>query len=133
MADYVTLYDHPDKYSDAEGNSPNPHVTQGGEVSRVVRTASTHWKQTNSTTMTFAARVKTLKEDQETWWNCTKDALPDDFNAFQMLLNREPSQQSPSPSRRVLINSIPGFATHAELAYLSPLTKWHPIKNWEDV
>lgn len=134
VADYVTLYDHPDKYSDENGSSPNPQVTQGGELSRVIRTSITHWKQTNSTTMTFATKVKTLKEDQDIWWRFTKDALPDDFHAFQTLLNGDAAKGKNTPAKkRTLISPLPGFATHAELAYLAPLTQWHSIKSWEDI
>lgn len=52
LADYVSLYDHPEKYG------KNGHfVSGGGEVSRVVVTASAHWKYTTHTTLTFAGRV----------------------------------------------------------------------------
>ncbi|UEG53538.1 hypothetical protein LLH06_00920 [Mucilaginibacter daejeonensis] len=139
IADYVTLYDHPDKYSDEQGQSANPHVTHGGEISRVLRTKSTHWKTTNSTTMTFAARVGTLEQDQEVWWRYTRDRLPDDFNAFQTLLdpnfnrvNGKPKKgEVMAPQLRTLISPIPALSTHAELAHLAPLTQWHGFDDWE--
>ncbi|HEX9944575.1 MAG TPA: hypothetical protein VGG03_21400, partial [Thermoanaerobaculia bacterium] len=56
VADYASLYDHNDKYINANEGGPNPFIEYGGEVTRVVRTRSSHWKLTNSTTMTFATR-----------------------------------------------------------------------------
>ena len=147
VADYVTLYDHPDKYLNYPDDGPNLHVAEGGELSRVLVTKSTHWKHTNSTTMSFAVKVKTLKEDKEIWWRFTGNRIPDDFHAFQMLTHREiPQKKSLSKkvkrlmatpevrnTKRVLISSLPGFATHAELEWLTPLTQWHPVKSWEEV
>ncbi|WP_345953771.1 DUF5672 family protein [Mucilaginibacter sp. PAMB04168] len=146
VADYVTLYDHPDKYLNSE-EGPNPHIAQGGELSRVLLTKSTHWKHTNSTTMSFGVKVKTLREDKEIWWRFTHNHIPDDFHAFQVLTHRVvPEKKTLSKKikgliaapefkneRRVLISPIPGFATHAELDLLSPITHWHPIKSWEEV
>lgn len=124
MADYVTLYDHPDKYQNDGGN---PYVELGGERSRVLLSGTTHWKTTNSTTMTFAARVKTLKEDQAIWWEFTSKGFPNDFGAFQHLQGLGDWQNRIFGKKRVLISSIPGLSTHCETAWLSPLVDWEKI------
>jgi hypothetical protein len=64
-ADYVTLYDHPDKYS--QFIHPNPELTDVGENTVVFLTKSSHWKYTNSTTGTFAFIHQTLVEDYDIW------------------------------------------------------------------
>ena len=100
-ADYVSLYDHPDKYMTP---SLNPLVKDGGESTKVILTATTHWKFTNSTTMTFAAKVKTLKEDYKLIKPCCKVERPLDFQIFCALLN----------IGRRLITPIPGQSTHCD-------------------
>lgn len=112
-ADYVSLYDHPDKYM----NGANPFVEDGGEVTRVLLTDSCHWKLTNSTTMTFASRVKTLAEDKEILRSFTSGTYPRDFEMFLALRDKG----------RCLVTPIPGYSTHGETAWLSPLTDWSSI------
>lgn len=112
-ADYVSLYDHPDKYIDGA----NPYVEGGGEITKVFLSNSCHWKLTNSTTMTFAAKVKTLREDEEILRSFTQGSYPRDFEMFLALRDKG----------RSLITPIPGYATHGETAWLSPLTKWNEI------
>ena len=112
-AHYVTLYDHPDKYLNADRGG-NPYVQGGGEITKVFLTESCHWKITNSTTMTFCARVKTLREDEKIWRKHTQGTYPRDFDAFIELRN----------NNRSLVSSIPGYATHGETAWLAPLTDW---------
>jgi hypothetical protein len=111
--DYIALYDHPDKYM----NGANPFVEDGGEVTRVVLTDNSHWKLTNSTTMTFAAKVKTLKEDESILRSFTNGSYPRDFDMFLALREKG----------RGLITPIPGYSTHGETAWLSPLTDWNII------
>jgi outer membrane scaffolding protein for murein synthesis (MipA/OmpV family) len=62
-ASFVSLYDHPDKYL-PPSQGGNPYCEGGAEDTRVYLTKSTHWKITNSTTMTFAATVSTLKKNR---------------------------------------------------------------------
>ena len=114
--DYVSLYDHPDKYINKQ-NGGNPFIEDGGEVTRVMLTNSCHWKLTNSTTMTFAAQVKTLKEDESILREYTLGSYPRDFEMFLAL--RE--------NQKGLITSIPGYSTHGETAWLTPLIDWSKI------
>ncbi len=100
-ADYVSLYDHPDKYMSP---GPNPLVQDGGEVTKVILTRSTHWKYTNSTTMTFAARAHTLKRDYDLLKQHCETDIPLDFSMFTLLLQRG----------RKLITPIPGRSTHCD-------------------
>jgi hypothetical protein len=51
--EYVTLYDHGDKYQEMYKDF----------MTKVLRTELSHWMPTPSTTNTFAAKFKTLKED----------------------------------------------------------------------
>jgi len=112
-ADYVALYDHPDKYL----NGANPEVEGGGELTRVMLSKSCHWKLTNSTTMTFAAKVKTLREDEKILRAYTQGSYPRDFEMFLALRDKG----------RSLVTPIPGYATHGESAWLSPLTDWSTV------
>jgi hypothetical protein len=115
-ASFVSLYDHPDKYlSPSKGG--NPYCDGGAEDTRVYLTKSTHWKITNSTTMTFAAKVSTLKRVEHILRKYTQGSYPDDFKMFLEL--REQGE--------LLITPIPGYSTHGESAWLSPLTDWSQI------
>lgn len=114
-SDYVALYDHPDKYVDGA----NPFVEGGGEVTRVMLSESCHWKLTNSTTMTFAAKVKTLREDESVLRAFTNESYPRDFDMFLKL--RE--------NGRGLVTPIPGYSTHGETKWLSPLINWNDISS----
>lgn len=112
-ADYVTLYDHPDKYMDPEKGG-NPYVEDRGEVSRVYLTDTCHWKLTNSTTGTFAAKVKTLKRDYDVINKYANNVHWSDFYMFTELLEKGVS----------LVSPLPGYSTHGESAWLTPLVDW---------
>ncbi len=115
-ASFVSLYDHPDKYLSPDKGG-NPYCQGGAEDTRVYLTDSVHWKITNSTTMTFAAEVKTLKENEEILRKFTSGTHPNDFEMFLELRK----------NNKLLVTPIPGYATHGETAWLSPLTNWSKI------
>jgi hypothetical protein len=115
-ASFVALYDHPDKYLDPSKGG-NPYCGGGAEDTRVYLTENTHWKITNSTTMTFAAKVSALKENEEILRHHTSGTHPNDFQMFMEL----------RANNKLLVTPIPGYATHGETAWLSPLTDWSKI------
>ena len=113
-ADYASLYDHPDKYLDPSLGG-NPQVEYGGEITRLMLGDRTHWKLTNSTVLTFAAKTKTVKRDFAIWKKCVLDSPHlGSYHAFTKL--REEG--------RSLITSVPGRATHGETKWLTPFLDW---------
>ena len=115
-ANFVSLYDHPDKYLDPSKGG-NPYCNGGAEATRVYLSKSTHWKITNSTTMTFAAKVETLKENEEILRRHTSGEHPNDFQMFLEL----------GKKNKLLITPLPGYATHGETAWLTPLVNWNKV------
>lgn len=104
IADYVSLYDHPDKYP---GNSD------------LLLTKSTHWRRVESTTMTFAAKVKTLAFDYNIFKEmCAGQVIPPDYYIFTHLVRN---------LKRRLITPIPAQATHGETQWLSPFCNWEEL------
>lgn len=98
ISEYITLFDHPDKYQ-SEYNFGEPTI--------VHKTRSTHWRTTISTCMTFAGRVKYLREDQNIWRHFTAGQHPHDHQLFCALKDKQ----------RKLLVSIPGLAFHTDLTY----------------
>jgi hypothetical protein len=110
-SEYVTLYDHPDKYTSQYN---------GGEFSKVIKTDSSHWRYTISTCMTFGSTVRTLKEDIDIWRKFTNESHPHDHLIFKELGKEK---------RRRLAVCIPGAACHTDLEY-SQRTNKMLIEPW---
>ena len=116
-ADYISLYDHPDKYLDPSKGG-NPQVEYGGEVTRLMLSESCHWKLSNSTVLTFATKAKTIKRDFQVWKKAVLDSPHlGSYFAFTELRNQG----------RSLITSVPGYSTHGETKWLTPLTDWSKV------
>jgi len=108
--DYVTLYDHFDKYF-------LPMYI--GLQSTIYCTESCHWRTTPSTTNTYATKWKTLKkhfEIHKSFCDLEK-GYTRDHDKFTKLWEIGSN----------LVSCIPGYSTHVETQYLSPCIDWSKI------
>lgn len=105
-ADYATLYDHADKYSEFYREFRT----------KVLYTKTCHWMATPSTTNTFAVEYSTLRDDFEFHTKYSTDVEPSlDHQKFLDLAQQK---------GRVLVSSIPGYSTHCQADLLSPCIDW---------
>jgi hypothetical protein len=107
--DYVTLFDHRDKY----------FFPQYADLrSKIFHTDSCHWRTTPSTTNTYAMFFKTLQKhiDIHRCFSLGR-TITADHDKFCKLAEEE----------AVLISSIPGYSTHVEVDFASPCTDWEKI------
>ena len=114
---YITGYDHPDKYINRDFGG-NPFIQDGGEVTRLVKSENSHWKITNSTVMSFAAKVKRLIEDRELLYKFSANRITDSFGFFTTLTKEKGIG---------CLSCVPGVSTHVETKWLSPFTDWSKI------
>lgn len=123
-ASYMNLYLHPDKFiSPNEGGNPEVD-NDGGYVTKIYRGKTQLFAMFNSTTMTFASKVKNLKEDESILRKWTTGTYPQDFQMFLDLRD----------NNKVLLTPLNTFATHGETLWLSPLYKIKQeelINEWE--
>lgn len=113
---YATTYDHPDKYLDPTYGG-NPFCDGGAEDTRLYFVKNSHWKITNSTVMSFAAKCSRLKSDRDLIYKHSNAHLTDSFRMFLEL-------------RQIgilCVSSVPGYSTHCETNWLSPLTNWDEV------
>jgi len=109
-ANYITLYNHPDKFIPPQ-NGGNPEVSDdGGYLTKLYKGETQFFYMVNSTTMTFASPVKTLKEDETILRHYTQGTYPEDYKMFLKLRNKG----------RSLLCPINIKSTHTEVNWLSP-------------
>ena len=112
-APYVTLYLHPDKFmTPLQGGNPEVD-NDGGYTTKIFRGETQLFGMFNSTTMTFAAKVKTLKEDEYILRKYTSGTHPNDFPMFLELRD----------NGKALLCPLNTFSTHGETQWLAPLYK----------
>ena len=122
-ADYVTLYTHPDKYLPASAGG-NPFVDDdGGQTTKVYNGEKNFWVLVDSTTMTFASTHGILRQDKHLISKWIQNPYPADFRMFLDLRDN---------AGHALIYPVPTYATHTEVAWLSPL-HGTGVTSWESI
>jgi hypothetical protein len=103
---YVSLYDHNDKY----------FLPQYDDLaSKVFTTSTLHWRTTPSTCNSFALTKKLFDEDYD-----ILSTMEGDHNKFMWLAEHR---------NRYVITPIPGLSTHCMEYLLSPTIDWNQINN----
>ena len=68
--------------------------------------------------MTFACKVKTIKQDYITFVKYCQHKIPKDVELFNELIFTK---------KRKLINSIPSYSTHGQNPWIAKLVNWKKI------
>ena len=111
QVDFVTLYDHNDKY----GMLPMYDTL----MSKIYCGNQSHWRVTPSTTNTYAMRFMTLLNTLDIHYKYSNPELgwTRDAAKFQELCS----------TGRILVSPMPGWSTHLENPYMSPLIDWEEL------
>lgn len=104
QCDFVSLYDHRDKYE---------YEMYAGLLSKLIYTPTHHWRTVPSTCGTFILEKAAVLADYDVW---TSNLV--DYYLFPKLL---------SERGRVLLTPVPGLATHSMSGYLSPAIDWEKL------
>jgi hypothetical protein len=118
---YLTLYDHPDRYGRADDLRPPGRAVEllGGR----------HWLRVESTNMTFATSVGTLRRDRRIHWaSAGFTGYPHDralWRTIQGLGGRRPVRWAFGP--RSLLGALPALATHCDDGMLAPTVDWDDV------
>lgn len=113
--DIVSLYNHPDKFlPPSQGGNPNVD-TQGGYLTKIYQGKLGHWMLTDSTTMTFACKVKVLRKYEQIFRKHTTGTYPRDYDMFKELIVENGLR---------LATPIEPVATHGETKWLTKYYEW---------
>lgn len=105
--DYISLYDHNDKY--------NPAIYPD-LATYMFLTPTHHWRWVPNTTGSIIFGKRILEEDFDTHYNNCSD-----FNRFEYLRTNK---------NRTVLTPIPSLSTHCEVEWLAPIVNWEQIINY---
>ena len=116
ISDYVTLYDHPDKYNGGEFCC-GVHYSDIRAKLHIGRTG--YWRTTTSTCMTYGTTVNVLLDDMEIH---RRFAEPVPGNKGSGMHDCPLFHNLVLARQRSLISPMPGFATHGDM--FGPYIDW---------
>jgi hypothetical protein len=102
--DYLSLYDHRDKYH---------YEMYAALTSKLVYSQSHHWRTAPSTCASFILEKRILDRDYDVFSSGLTD-----YYFFSKLIGE---------GGRVLLTPVPGLATHSMEGYLSPTVNWEKL------
>lgn len=103
--DYLSLYDHPDKYE----YSHSFHPFHKGLMSKIYTCGDRYWRSAPSTCGSYIVKSEIFEQD----FSVLKSGLMDHLLFDQLALKN-----------RILLTPLPGLATHCMTRFLSPLVNW---------
>lgn len=103
--DYLSLYDHPDKYE----YSQSFHPFHKGLTSRIYTCGDRYWRSAPSTCGSYIVKTDIFEKD----FSILKSGLMDHLLFDQLALKE-----------RILLTPLPGLATHCMTRFLSPYVNW---------
>lgn len=106
--DYITLFDHPDKYRYAKAYNGRYDQLR----SQLFVTASSHWRTTPSTCFSVISKSNILQDDS---W------------AYKRLRDRYVQPFLKLFKGRSLLSAVPGYSTHCMSLYMSPVISWQML------
>lgn len=122
--DYVTPYDHPDRYTRLD-DWPRPK-SERTPVER--RIGSRCWKPVESTTMTFAACWSVVRKDSLIHRMLSLGGAPRDRAIWRCIQRLGPLRIAPW-GRHQLWGPTPALATHVEQGYVASGVDWTNIND----
>ena len=120
--DYITLYDHPDRYTRSDDAA--------GGRSHLAWAAGRHWRTVESTCMTFAARRNALARDAWAHRLGTFPRTPRDREIWRLTLGLGKYCWK-FPKRR-LWSPMPSLATHMAASCMAYGVDWESVANAAD-
>ncbi len=115
--DYVTLYDHLDRYTRTDDS-------RSGR-SRIYLAGGRHWRTVDSTCMTYGARIARLRSDAWIQRLGTIPRTPRDRTMWRMTQGEKWFFWK--LPKRTLIGPVPSLATHMDLNGIAPNVDWDEV------
>lgn len=109
QVDYLSLYDHNDKYD----QKLYPHLQ-----STILQGKYCYFRSTPSTTNTFAVQAKTLLRDME---------IQRSFSVGRKITEDHQKFLKLGEEGRRLFSALPGWSTHMEIGLQSPFVDWKKV------